>query len=543
MRGEITELRQEVQTKTSNVCLFSGGSDVEALMEAIQKERHDRASQMADHEQRIEMMSGLTEKIDGQVSRHEGLIMHMWQERDLPGKQSNGQLTRGEPSSASDISSMLESLQQRLREEVSAVISKHQSQYAELRDLITRLFEQQTATLASDGIGPPDSAMRRQIQSLVKELVQHSVEEQVQQVLAHQQRSQIQLQAQAQAKPQAQVPSQPQMPPQHLQNSPMPHLPLGIDTPPVRPPMAIGVASPRSPPRVCVAGLQPGLPEAPTERCVQPASPTRCFVQPISSPQVMKAQTTVVPVMDAATAALAASAVVTHPNEGFGPQNNLMDGRRSPFTPPSQSRSHIPTESLTLVAGEASCMSPGAGSRALVNTAFNQQVASLSVGAAPPSTHPSGGASGANTPRAGSGSRNSSRSWPSTTCHSAAAPPPRLAATAPTVGVSLAGGSGSTCAGGGGSCGGGGGIGGGGGGVTSLGAGMARMASYAQRRRLATSRGAAPTSAMPTTPAAAQPLYSARGTGLVVRQCNGQGECRPKSHEQHQRCLRLRSTR
>mmetsp|Transcript_53404 Transcript_53404/g.140085 ORF Transcript_53404/g.140085 Transcript_53404/m.140085 type:complete len:619 (-) Transcript_53404:34-1890(-) len=523
LRRELTELRQEVQTRTSSACIFSSSSDVEAIMEAIKKERQDRVSQMADHEQRIFVMSGLAERIDSQVSRHEELIMHMWQEHAAERQQSTCQFPRSEPSSTSDISIMLESLQQRLREEVSAVISKHQSQYAELRDLITRLFAaQQTATMASTD-GRPDSALRREIQSLVRDLVHASVRDHVQQALAEQQHSQIQLQSQAQVQPQTelQLPRQTEIQLNLQQQNAVLQLPLGVDTPPVYSPVAIG-ACPLSPQQVAGAGLQPGFSE-------QLLSPAQCCTQPSSPSQLMKAQTTVVPVMDAATAALAASAAAAHPSEGFGRQPNFMDGWRSPFAPPSQSGKQIPKESMALIAGEATCTSPGAGTRVPINPAFQKQATGLSVVVAPTNLHPSTGVSGTNSPRAGSGSRNSSRSWPSTTCHSVAAPPPRLATATPTVAVSIAGASGSTCTGGG--------------SVASLGAGMARMASYAQRRRLATSRGATPASAAPPTPAAAQPVYTARGGGLVVRQCAGQGECRPKSHEQHHRCLRLRSTR
>lgn len=564
LRDDLDALSMEVQDRGQVECATGALLDVRCIMEAIRQERHERLTQMAEHEASLRETTASVARVDSEVVHHEEWLSSMWQEREhqrqeaeaaqqlpvlevVPAWQAQG--------GGGDLGGMLEILQQRLRDEVAGITERNQRQNEELKALITKAFSQPRAP-ASDGAGSPSAggASRREVEELVAQNVQDSIQqalgrqstftsivkECVEQVLA----SDSVLDALIKDSVQEALAHQPCW---TQQAQPKFQLSVDGDTP-----------------KMCArAAVSPATLHAHTVTVLSSQGsfsfPQSVADQNVDLHQMMKVQAcqhesaatsndlakgmpvavadagcggaaslahTTMPPASGATSSPAPGAAATVPM--VGTPGGGAEGWRSPLTPPSQRGSQVPAECFATYASELT--SPPSGVRAVLPQAF--QVVS------------NGMASGAVTPRPGSSSRNSSRSWTATATSlaSAGGPPPRVAAPTPTTpGGASASGSASGLAG-------------------SIGAPVAarpagtavQQTSYAQRRRLATSRGAA-IPATPSLPVATPSLYSTRtgsgaagaatSAGVMVRQCLSGSKCRPESHEQQQRCFRVRAAR
>jgi len=417
------------------------------------------------------------QQLDAQVAGQEELLEHcrLLQKRESPscGQPAEQQVAAERPAAmpqyaSGDLGLLVEGLHRRLREEVAEVINKHQSQYAELRELITTVFAQQKAALSADGL--LDGLLKAGIQRVVKEQVADALSRPASFgskacTCCHAADIGDDFRASGSTLPSPRATTT--------------DLAAYAMTPPAG--GAKLVADP------CLRTIVPSLLfKAPTvgrpagDAIGSPLATPRGFASPMATPQSCRRP---VPATSASDGALQTTA---HPTPDMScPSPRLVASPNTSVTTVLRAGVPVPVHPVAPSA-TGSCV-------------FSQGV-------------------GASTPRCPSGSRNASRSWPS----SASTQRP---GTAPTTAVAPA-----TPAGTG----------------LIVSAAVGRMASYAQRRRLATSRGAL-TPPMPAGASIAatpvpQTLYTARSRGLVaIRQPCGAAECRPKS--QDQRSFRLRTAR
>lgn len=157
MREEIANLRQELHGKVMREASERVAGDgaaarsVQRAMEAIDQERQERAAEVgavrrdlvADQDARAAVCTGLLERVEEQLAHHRELVTREWQERAAYLRALQCQLTTEETSRSAhqkSVGTMIDGLQHQLREEVGHVMSAHQRQYAELKELVIRAF-------------------------------------------------------------------------------------------------------------------------------------------------------------------------------------------------------------------------------------------------------------------------------------------------------------------------------------------------------------------------------------------------------------------
>lgn len=474
LRRELSRARQDLAAALEFV------PSKDALTEACRWEKQERIAQHADHEARIAMSAALLQKVEEEVSRHEELLERLCQERLdeqatlLQVDQAPAPVLQVPVSPRSD---MLESLQQRLREEVAAITQKHQSQFSELKELITSvfaqtshpcdLFEERWATAADT------FATKEDVHVLVRTQVQQAVERQLHSLEAS--RYEVTTVADTLA-------SSPSWPAQACGSSQV------VGPPPADVLPCFGGAEALGPDSPCAGGgggpRWDGRQQAPDTRTPSP--------QAFAPAEPAEACDAAADAIGSATCSEASTSTnLPFPLiEQIGVSTTSSCGRSSPGFPRPQSPPQF---------------SPGRSGASPVRHGSTGAAICAQLTLAPPMYAVGATSSTCGTPRACS----LGRSWPATPAGNMniTAGQQRIAAT-----VSAASVAGAAA-------------------IASV-----RMATYAQRRRLATSRGApAPVIGPLTTLPAPQPPTSARGP-ISVRL-----DMRPKSHEQ--RCVRTRLQR